>query len=140
LFTLVNSAKTVYGFVYVFGLEGGTLFKDFPFFPPPLFTPHLPSLFVMSSLSLLHFPPPQARQERENEKPKKNYVYVAIKEREKKGINHTFYIFLNKPVGVLLLSIINCYSLQRSSLANLFLNKKKRTLKRRSQNSQLEMK
>ncbi len=85
--------------------EGVLCLKIFPFFPFLLFTP-LPYLFLMTSLS---------------------FFFMAWLKRE---INHTFYIFLNKPVRVLLLSIINCYSLQRSSLANLFLNEKKKPLSR----------
>ncbi len=65
---------------------GGNLFKNFPFFPPLVYPP---TLLISDVLSFSLF-------------------YGVIKERE---INHTFYIFLNKPVCVLLLSIINCYSL-----------------------------
>ena len=118
MFTLVNSAETVYGFVYVFWLEGGggTLFKDFPFFPPPPCLP--PYLTYFWCPLILSFFIAWLKRERARER-----------ERER-DINHTFYIFLNKPVCVLLLSIINCYSLQRSSLANLFLNEKEKTLSR----------
>jgi hypothetical protein len=89
---LVNSAETVYGFVYVFWLKGGggggILYKDFPF--SPLVYPPLLYLFLMASFSLSPPLPPRSSRKRVWTMEKEILLSCDLRERE---INHTFYIF-----------------------------------------------